>query len=123
MLLTMLKGKIHRATVTDANLDYEGSVTIDSGLLEASGMLPYESVEIYNVTNGSRLRTYILPAEKGSGTVCVNGAAAHHARKGDIVILAAYAMMEADEAAKFHPLVVLVDSRNRIVKVTRYGTP
>jgi aspartate 1-decarboxylase len=121
MLLTMLKGKIHRATVTDANLDYEGSVTIDSGLLEASGMLPYESVEIYNVTNGSRLRTYILPAEKGSGTVCVNGAAAHHARKGDIVILAAYAMMEADEAAKFHPLVVLVDARNRIVKVSKYG--
>ncbi len=121
MLLTMLKGKIHRATVTDANLDYEGSVTIDSGLLEASGMLPYESVEIYNVTNGSRLRTYILPAEKGSGTVCINGAAAHHARKGDIVILAAYAMMDEREAAKLHPIVVLVDGKNHIVKVSRYG--
>jgi len=119
MLLTMLKGKIHRATVTDANLNYEGSVTIDSGLLEASGMLSYESVEIYNITNGSRLKTYILPAEKGSGTVCVNGAAAHHARKGDLVILAAYALMEPAEAAAFHPLVVLVDDRNRIVKVTR----
>ncbi len=122
MLLTMLKGKIHRATVTDANLDYEGSVTVDSGLLEAAGMLPYESAEIYNITNGSRLRTYILPAEKGSGTVCINGAAAHHARKGDLVILAAYAMMEAAEAAAFHPVVVLVDGRNHVIKVSRYGT-
>ncbi len=121
MLLTMLKGKIHRATVTEANLDYEGSVTVDADLLDAAGILPYESVDIYDVTHGARVRTYTIPGPRRSGTVCINGAAAHQVRKGDQVILCAYAQMEPAEAAFFHPRVVRVDGDNRILSVSRYG--
>jgi len=86
----MLKGKIHRATVTDADLEYEGSVAIDADLLKMAGILPYEKVAIYNITNGNRLETYAIVAPRGSGEICINGAAAHLAGKGDIVIIAAY---------------------------------
>jgi aspartate 1-decarboxylase len=120
MLLNLLKGKIHRATVTDADLAYEGSVTLDAALMEAAGILPHEAVEIYDVTNGARLRTYTLWAPPGSGVVQINGAAAHLVKKGDVVILCAYALMDPEEAKTFKPRVVLVDGANRIRKVSLY---
>ena len=114
MKLTLLKAKIHRATVTEANLDYEGSITIDRDLLRAAGILPYERVEIYNVTRGTRLATYAIEGEAGGGAIEINGAAAHLAGRGDVVIVAAYAEMTPDEAAAHRPALVFVDSRNRI---------
>lgn len=121
MFLTMLKGKIHRATVTDANLEYEGSVTVDTDLLEAAGILPHEAVDILDVTNGSRLTTYTLAGPAGSGVVCINGAAAHLVAKGHKVILCAYALMDPLEARTFQPRVVLVDEDNRVRSVGRYS--
>jgi aspartate 1-decarboxylase len=115
MRLNMFKSKIHRATVTHADLEYEGSVTIDQDLLDASGILPFEAIHIWNVTRGSRLMTYVLSGPRGSGCICVNGAAAHLNQPGDLVILATYADMEADEARRFVPTVVRVDAKNRIV--------
>ena len=123
MLRTLLKSKIHRATVTEANLDYRGSITIDSKLLDAVDILPYEKVQVVNVTNGARLETYALAGAPGSGTVCVNGAAAHHANEGDIVIILAYAMLNSEEAQEFTPKVVLVDDKNRIIKVEKELVP
>jgi len=120
MYLTILKGKIHRATVTDANLEYQGSVTVDAALLEAAGILPHEAVDIYDVTNGARLTTYTLAAPPGSGVLCINGAAAHHVKKGDLVIVCAYALMDPMEARAFQPRLVHVDGRNRVVSVSRY---
>ncbi len=115
MLLNMFKGKLHRATVTDANLSYEGSITIDKTLLEASGILPYEQVQVYNLTNGARFTTYVIEGDYDNGEICINGAAARLARKGDMVIIAAYVMMSEDEAKKYSPKNILVDSNNRIV--------
>lgn len=123
MKLTMLKGKIHRATVTDANLDYEGSVTIDAALLEAAGILPYERVEIYDVTRGTRLATYAIEGERGRGDIGVNGAAAHLVRKGDLVILAAYAEMSPEEARCHVPSLVFVDAQNRTREVKAKELP
>jgi aspartate 1-decarboxylase len=117
MRRTMFKSKIHRATVTDANLDYEGSVTIDAELLRTADILPFERVHIWNVTRGARIETYALEAEAGSGVVCVNGAGAHQNRPGDVVIIATFAELEADEIARHVPTVVLVDDRNRVVRV------
>jgi aspartate 1-decarboxylase len=111
--LNILKSKIHRATVTEADVAYEGSVSIDLALMEAAGILPHEAVHIWNVTNGSRVVTYALPAERDSGTVCVNGAAAHLNRRGDIVILATFAQMEPQEARRHRPSVIHVDETNR----------
>lgn len=111
----MFLGKIHRATVTHADLEYEGSVTIDEGLMEAAGMLEHEEVHILNVTRGSRLITYTLKGPRGSGVICINGAAAHLNSPGDMVILATYGEMENDEAKAHLPKVVLVDGKNRIV--------
>jgi len=111
----MFNGKIHRAVVTHADLDYEGSVTIDSDLMRAADILPHESVHVWNVTRGSRLQTYALPGPAGSGLICVNGAAAHHNRPGDLVIIATYAELEDDEARRHVPHVVRVDDRNRIL--------
>ena len=116
MRLHVFKSKIHRATVTHADLDYEGSVTIDASLMEAARILEHEQIHIWNVTRGTRLVTYALRGEPGSGVVCINGAAAHHAKPGDLVILATFADVEAHEAASFQPTVVLVDSKNRIVQ-------
>ncbi|ADU97439.1 aspartate 1-decarboxylase [Thermovibrio ammonificans HB-1] len=115
----MFKSKIHRATVTGADLNYEGSITIDSELLKLADILPYEKVDIYNVTNGERFSTYVIPGEPGSGEVCLNGAAARKVQKGDIVIIVSYCELSDEEARKFQPTVVLVDEENRPVKVTR----
>ncbi len=111
----MFKSKIHRATVTHADLEYEGSVTIDSDLMKAADILPYEEVHIWNVSRGSRLVTYALEGEPGSRHVCINGAAAHLNEPGDLVILATFAEMDRAEAARHQPTVVMVDEDNRIV--------
>jgi aspartate 1-decarboxylase len=111
---SMLKSKLHRATVTHADVDYEGSVTLDSRLLEAADILPYEEVHVWNVTRGTRLRTYAIAGEPGSGVVCVNGAAAHLAQPGDKVIIATFTQLD-DAAARLHrPRVVLLSEGNRI---------
>lgn len=115
MRRTLFKSKIHRATVTDADLDYEGSVTIDGELMRAADILPYEKVHIWNVTNGSRLETYALAGADGSGVICVNGAAARHAQRGDLVIIATFAEVDESEARTFKPTVVRVDAKNRAV--------
>lgn len=115
MRRTLLKSKIHRATVTDADLEYEGSVTVDPVLLDAADFLHHERVEIYNCTNGHRFATYVIPGEPGSGEICINGAAAHLATRGDIVILASYAEYEEAEARAHQPSLVYVDAQNRIV--------
>lgn len=114
MLLNMFKGKIHRATVTEANLNYVGSVTIDSTLLEASGILPGERVQIVNNNNGARLETYVIKGEADSGVICLNGAAARLVQPGDNVIIIAYAWLDQEEAKTFEPKVVFVDENNRI---------
>lgn len=116
MKRTMFKSKIHRATVTHADLAYEGSITIDEVLLRAANILPFEKVAVWNASNGSRLETYALPGEPNSGVICVNGAAARHAQPGDIVILATFAeAVDEAEAKSWKPTVVRVDGDNRIV--------
>ncbi|HKJ71479.1 MAG TPA: aspartate 1-decarboxylase [Gammaproteobacteria bacterium] len=114
MQLTLLKCKIHRATVTAAELEYEGSCAIDSELLEASGLRPYERIEIYNLTNGERFATYAIRAEPGSGTISMNGAAAHKAAAGDQVIICAFCGLSAEEAEGHEPRVIWVSAANRI---------
>ncbi|MFO8009665.1 MAG: aspartate 1-decarboxylase [Dehalococcoidia bacterium] len=109
----MMKSKIHRASVTEANLDYEGSITIDRTLMEAADILPYEKVQVLDVTNGSRLETYAI--EGGPGEICINGAAAHLVQEGDTVIIITYQWVPEEEAREYHPTKVFVDSRNRIV--------
>ena len=113
MLLTLLKGKIHRATVTQCDLNYEGSISVDSALLERAGILPHEQVDVLNINNGMRFTTYAIPAAAGSGVIGINGAAARLAQKGDLVIIVAYARMEEAEAKTFQPRVLLVDSNNK----------
>ena len=120
MRLNMLKGKIHRATVKQAALDYVGSITIDVDLLEASGIIEYEKVQIVDVNNGARFETYAIAGERGSGMICLNGAAARQVAVGDHVIIMCYAQMTPEEAAQFHPQVVFVDEENKIKKVTTY---
>jgi len=110
----MLKSKIHRATVTETNVDYEGSLTIDEDLLEASDILPHEQIHVWDVTNGARLITYALPGQRGSGIIGVNGAGAHIIKTGDLVIIATYAEMKNRDARRYNPLVVLVDGKNRV---------
>jgi aspartate 1-decarboxylase len=117
MRRTMMKSKIHRVTVTETNLDYEGSLTIDEDLLEAADILPNEQVHVWNVTNGNRLITYALAGKRGSGVVCVNGAGAHLNKPGDLVIVATYATMKDKDARRYKPLVVLVDEKNRLKKL------
>ena len=117
MLYSMLHGKIHRATVTEANLDYMGSITIDLDLLDAAGILPGERVQITNNNNGARLETYTIPGKRGSGVVCLNGAAARMTQVGDVVIIMAYALMDEKEARSLVPKVVMVDENNRPAKV------
>ncbi len=115
MTRTMLKSKIHRATVTEANLEYEGSVSIDTDLLAAADLLPYEQVDIWDCTNGSRLQTYVIPGEAGSGEICINGAAAHLVKPDDLVIIASFVQVDENEAARWEAKRVFVDHRNRIV--------
>ena len=116
MRRTFFKSKIHRATVTQADLDYEGSVTIDEDLMEAAGIWNWEAVHIWNITRGTRLQTYALKGARGSGVICINGAAAHLNKPGDLVILATFAELEESEARTFVPKVVLVDRQNKIVE-------
>lgn len=119
MQRTLFHAKIHRATVTQADLNYVGSVTIDSDLLDAAGILEHEAVDVLNITNGSRLTTYALRGESGSGMVRINGAAAHHVNPGDLVILASYGIFDEAEARTHRPTVVHVDSANKILEISR----
>jgi aspartate 1-decarboxylase len=116
MFRNMLRGKIHRATVTGAELHYEGSVTIDADLMERADILPHQEVEIWNVTNGERFRTYALRGQPGSGVVCINGAAAHKAKRGHLVIIATFGWMPEAAARSWVPKVVFVDGQNRPVE-------
>lgn len=120
MRITMLKCKIHRATVTQAELDYVGSITVDAALMEAAGLLEYEKVQVVNINNGARLETYAICGESGSGIICLNGAAARHVQPNDKVIIMAYAQMEPHEARINPPKVVFVDDANRITKTATY---
>ena len=120
MQLTMLKGKIHRAVVKQAELNYVGSITIDPKLMEAAGILEYEQVQIVDVENGNRFETYTIGGEPGSGMICLNGAAARQVQVGDHVIIMAYCQMDAKEAADHKPKVVFVDEENHISRVSNY---
>ena len=120
MNYTMLKGKIHRAVVKQADLNYVGSITVDTKLLEAAGILEYEMVQIVDVENGNRFETYTIAGEPGSGMICLNGAAARQVAVGDHVILMCYAQMTPEEAKEHHPKVVFVDDENKIARVTNY---
>ncbi|WLD91797.1 aspartate 1-decarboxylase [Alkalihalobacillus sp. AL-G] len=122
MFRTMLKGKIHRAKVTEANLNYVGSITIDEDILDAADMYPNEKVQIVNNNNGERFETYIIPGERGSGTICLNGAAARLVQEGDIVIILNYAMMTEEDARKHQPSILLMDENNRITERLSYET-
>jgi len=113
----LCKSKIHRATVTEANLNYEGSLTLDPLLMEAAGLVPFEQVHVLNLNNGARFETYLIEGERGSGTVCVNGAAARLVQVGDPVIVLAYALVPEDELADFTTRIVFVDEHNRVVRV------
>lgn len=119
MLVNMLKSKIHRATVTDADLNYVGSITIDRDLMKIAGILPGEKVQIANINTGARFDTYTMKGEAGSGIVCLNGAAARLAHPGDKIIIIAYCWLESSEAEKFEPTVVLVDDKNQQVPVDK----
>lgn len=116
----MLKAKIHRATVTQAELDYVGSITVDMDLLEQAGILEYEKVQIVDVNNGSRFETYTIAGERGSGVMCLNGAAARMVQTGDKIILMAYAQVTPEEASELCPTVLFVDEKNKVTKVTNY---
>ena len=117
MRRTFLRAKIHRATVTHADLEYEGSVSIDEDLLEAAGVMEYEAVHIWNITRGSRLQTYAIRGPRGSGVVCINGAAAHLVHPGDLVIIATFAQVDESEARSHQPRIVFVDEQNRVREV------
>lgn len=123
MLRTILQGKIHRARVTEANVDYEGSITIDATLLRAAGILPYEMVHVLDVDNGARLQTYAIGGTPDSGEICMNGAAARLIHRGDTVIILSYAQMEEREARSFQPNLVYVDGANRIARRVAAGQP
>ncbi len=120
MQLSMLKGKIHRATVTQAELNYVGSITLDADLLDAAGILEYELVQIVDVNNGQRIETYTIAGERGSGLICLNGAAARCVSVGDVVIIMAYASLTPEEAATHQPRVVFVNETNGIIRTSRY---
>ena len=123
MRRTMFKSKIHRCTVTHADLDYEGSVTIDADLMRAADILPHELVHVWNITRGSRIETYALEGPPGSGVICVNGAAAHLNSPGDLAIIATFAELDESELANHRPSVVLVDVENRIADPAHSETP
>lgn len=117
MRRTMMKSKIHRATVTEANLNYEGSITIDELLMNAAGLLEFELVQIYNITNGERFETYVMKGEKNSGVICLNGAAARKVVVGDKIIIVSYASYDEEELKNHKPRIVLVDDENRIKSI------
>jgi len=116
MFRKLLKSKIHRATITRSDLNYEGSIAVDAALLEAADIQPFEAVQVWNITNGSRLETYALPVGRGSGEICLNGAAARLAQAGDLVIIASFAWLDEKEAAAAQPKLIFVDALNRIAE-------
>ncbi len=115
MLISVCKSKIHRVRVTEANLNYEGSLTIDSDLMKAADIIPFEKVHVLNVTNGNRLTTYAIEGEPGSGVICLNGAAAHKGKIGDIIIVICYGLMDQKEASNYRPKIIQVDQNNKII--------
>jgi len=117
LIIEMLKGKIHRATVTEADLDYMGSLTLDENLMDAAGFKEYEKIQILNITNGSRIETYIIRGKRGSGQVCINGAAAHHIHAMDLVIIVSYCQLSSKESLNHQPQIVHVDSNNQILSI------
>jgi len=117
MFLTMFKSKIHRATVTEANLNYMGSITIDEALMEAAGIMPNEKVQVVNNNNGARFETYVIRGTRDSGVICLNGAAARLAQPGDVVIIISYAIMDCREAKSYRPAIVMVDDQNKITVI------
>ncbi len=117
MMRTMLKSKIHRARVTEADLHYDGSLTLDRDLMDAAGLLPYELIHVLDINNGNRLETYVIEGSRGSGEVCINGAAARLVSPGDLVIVLSYASVEEEEVARHQPRLVYVDDENRITRV------
>ncbi|OOQ61257.1 aspartate 1-decarboxylase [Mucilaginibacter pedocola] len=116
MIIEILKSKIHRVKVTQAELNYVGSITIDEDLIETANIIPNEKVQIVNNNNGARFETYVIKGERGSGTICLNGAAARLAQVGDVVIIMSYAYMEAEEARNYEPILVFPDSNNKLIK-------
>ena len=120
MIMTMLKGKIHRATVLQAELDYVGSITIDEALMEASGICEYEQVQIVDINNGQRFETYVIAGERGSGMICLNGGAARMVQVGDKIIIMCYAGMMPEEMTGYAPKVVFVDDENKVKRITHY---
>jgi len=116
MQIQVLKSKIHRATVTDADINYVGSITVDEDLMIAANLIEYEKVQVLNINNGERIETYVIKGEKGSGTVCLNGAAARKFLPNDLVIIASYACMDFEEAKKFKPAIAFTDSKNKLIK-------
>ena len=120
MIMTMLKGKVHRATVVQAELDYVGSITIDEALMEASGICEYEQVQIVDINNGQRFETYVIAGERNSGMICLNGAAARMVQVGDKIIIMCYAGMSSEEMNGYAPKVVFVDDENKVKRITRY---
>lgn len=115
----MLKSKIHRATLTDADLDYEGSITIDEDLMEAADIIAFEQVQIYDINNGSRFETYVIKGERGSGTICVNGAAARLVNRGDLIIIASYFNVNEEEARKHEPRLIYVNEKNELISARK----
>ncbi len=113
----MLKSKIHRATVTDANVEYEGSITLDEELMEIADLVPFEQVHIYNISNGNRFQTYCIKGERGNGDICINGAAARLAKKGDLIIIASYINIKSDKLQNFQPTLVYLDKNNDLKRV------
>jgi len=118
----VLRGKIHRATVTEANLEYEGSLTVDVALMEAAGLSAYERIDVYDITNGNRFSTYLIEGPRHSGVICVNGAAAHLAKQGDRIIITGYGLATEAEVKTHRPRVVLVDDKNRVKRVEHEST-
>ena len=117
--ITILNSKIHRARVTSADRHYEGSISIDTNLMKAADLAHHQHVHVWNVTNGSRFETYVIPAPKGSGVIQINGAAAHHAKKGNLVIISSFAHIPQQQARKHKPLIIFVDEKNRIKEISR----
>lgn len=116
MLRCMLRAKIHQATVTDANISYEGSLTVDESLLEATGIRPFEQVRVSNMNNGERFETYVIPGQKGSGVICLNGPAARKGTKGDVIVIFSYSYYTEDEMADYSPKIIRLDKNNEIIK-------
>ncbi|PWU68663.1 MULTISPECIES: aspartate 1-decarboxylase [Gracilibacillus] len=123
MLRTMMKAKIHRARVTEANLNYVGSITIDENIMDEVGILPHEKVQIVNNNNGARLETYVIPGERGSRTICLNGAAARLVQPDDIIIIVSYALVTEEELKDFQPKVAIMDNRNNILEIIHQEPP